>query len=75
MKWHYILGIIAGICVIVFVTRNFLAGNTIKALISFILLSFVAISIFFKDRLTPGWSLCLVVICLLLITLVLLFIP
>ena len=56
MKRHHIVGIIAGICGIGLAVRSALSGNTIDALINFILLSIVAISTFFKDRLPLRWS-------------------
>ena len=74
MKRHYIVGIIAGICAIGLAVRSALSANIIGAVTSFILLSGVAISTFFKDRLPPRWSqeiipfwMCIVVVSLLLL--------
>ena len=56
MKRHHIVGIIAGICAIGFTVRSALSADIIAALISFTLLSGVAIATYFKDRLPPRWS-------------------
>ena len=81
MKRHHIVGIIAGICAIGLTVRSALLGNIVEALIYFIALSVIAVSSFFKDRLTPRWShkilpfwMGIVLICLLLFELVLPFI-
>ncbi len=56
MKRHHIAGIISGICAIGLAVRSALSGNIVEALIYFIGLSVIAVSSFFKDRLTPRWS-------------------
>ena len=56
MKRHHIAGIIAGICAIGLTVRSALSGNIVEALLYFIALSVIAVSSFFKDRLTPRWS-------------------
>ena len=56
MKRHHIAGIIAGICAIGLGVRSLLSENIVEALIYFVALSGIAVSTFFKDRLTPRWS-------------------
>ncbi|MCE2402666.1 hypothetical protein J4G08_17510 [Candidatus Poribacteria bacterium] len=77
MKRHHIVGIIVGICAIGLAVRSALSGNIIDALINFTALSVVAISTFFKDRLSPRWShrrlplwMCVIVVCLFLFELI-----
>jgi hypothetical protein len=77
MKRHHIVGIIAGICGIGLTVRHAFSADVIEALITFTLFSVVAISTFFKDRLTPRWSheilpfwICVIVVCLMLFELV-----
>lgn len=79
MKRHHIVGIIAGICGIGFTVRSALSADIIDALINFILFSVVAISTFFKDRLSTRWSheilplwMCVIVVCLILFELLVL---
>ena len=56
MKRHHVVGIIAGICAIGLSMRSAISANIIGAVVSFSLLSGIAISTFFKDRLSPRWS-------------------
>ena len=56
MKRHHIVGIFAGICAVGLAARSLLSGNIFDAFINFILLSAVAISVFFKDKLPPQLS-------------------
>lgn len=61
MKRHHIVGIIAGICAIGLVVRGLAVGSALPAnisniVISFILLSGVAIPTFFKDKLPSRWA-------------------
>ena len=57
MKRHHVVGIIAGICGIGLTVDRVLSGNIIgwaniiDAVVTFILLSIVALSTFLKDRL------------------------
>ena len=51
MKWHHIVGIITGICAIGLVVDKVSSANIIDTVITFILLSTLAVSTFFKDRL------------------------
>lgn len=57
MKRHHVVGIIAGICAIGLTVNRVLSGNIIgwaniiDAVVTFILLSIVALLTFFKDRL------------------------
>ncbi|MCE2413429.1 hypothetical protein J4G07_05450 [Candidatus Poribacteria bacterium] len=62
MKRHHVVGIIAGICGIGLTVDRVLSGtitgwaNIIDAVVTFILLSVVALSTFFKDRLPSQLS-------------------
>ena len=56
MKRHQIVGIIAGICAVGLALRHSFQGNVLDGLITFAMLSVVAISTFFKDKLPPQMS-------------------
>ena len=56
MKRHYIVGVIAGVGAIGFTIRSILSANFIDAAINFILLSGVAVSTFYKEKLPTKWS-------------------
>lgn len=73
MKRHHIVGIIVGICAVGFTIRSILSADIINALMAATLLSGMAVSTFFKDRLPPKWSqkiiplwMCIVAVSLLL---------
>ena len=67
MKWHHVVGIIAGICVIGLAVRSAISANIIGVIVSFSLLSGIAISTFFKGRLSPRWSQEIIPFCMLVI--------
>ena len=54
MKRHHIVGIFLGICAIGFTGRSALSGNIVEALLYFIALSPIAVSGFFRDRLSAN---------------------
>ena len=54
MKRHHIVGIFFGICAISLAIRSALSGNIVEALLYFTALSAIAVSGFFKDRLSPN---------------------
>ncbi len=54
MKRHHIVGIFLGICAIGLATRSALSGNIVEALLYFTALSPIAVSGFFKDRLSAN---------------------
>lgn len=57
MKRHHIVGIIAGICgCLLAIHQGFFRGMITDAIITFIGISFVAISTFFKDKYPPQLS-------------------
>ena len=80
MRRHHIVSIFAGICAIGLAIRSALSGNIFEALVYFTGLSAMAVSIFFKDRLSPRWSnrilpfwMCVVLIFIFLLELVFAF--
>ena len=80
MKRHHIVGIFVGICAIGLAIRSALSGNIFEALLCFTALSAIAVSTFFKDRLSPRWShrilpfwMCVVLIFIFLLELVFAF--